>query len=403
MRVLIAAIGHYSEKPSGSAKVAFDEACSLVARGAEVWVLAEGSASLPDHEVLLGVHLLRYVPVSVAALSPARRHAHQRAAQSLLKRYLPEVDIVHGHVPLPFTAAMDFYGPSVRSVYTVHSSARMEMAIVWRAASKLRKWIAPAALLLIDRMERDCLRRAQVITALSQYTIELMAQCHGDQVAERINLIPGWVDTGRFVPIADRASARRRLNWPTNIPVLFTLRRLVPRMGLDNLLQAAAALRQEGFQFHLAIGGSGPLEHSLKGLASRLSLLDTVAFMGCVPEEVLPLAYAACDAFVLPTAELECFGLIALEAMSAGRPVLSTPIGAIPEILESCEPAWLARSAEAGDIAELLRKYLSGALPARTPSELHRIVENQYSRERVMDRYLDLVVNAQQMSHSVGM
>jgi glycosyltransferase involved in cell wall biosynthesis len=114
--------------------------------------------------------------------------------------------------------------------------------------------------------------------------------------------------------------------------------------------------------------------------------------MGRVEDRELPLAYAACDAFVLPTEELECFGLIALEALSAGRPVLATPVGAIPEIIFKSEPSWLARSAEVEGIADLLRQYLLGNLPEHTPRQLHEQIHRDYSCERVLGEFIETTI-----------
>ncbi len=391
MKILIATIGHHIDQPSGSAKLAFDEAVALSDRGHDVWVLAPGNSSLAMHEVVNGVHLLRYVPQKLSAFNPARGRAHQNAAKAVLQQYLQEVDLVHGHAPLSFKASVEFYGDTVDASYTVHSASRMEMAIVWRSAGGLKRLVAPAALAMINQVELSCLRRSRVITALSAYTIQLIAQLHGNELAERVQLVPGWVDTQRFVPIEDRLQAKQDLGWPSDIPVLFTLRRLVPRMGLERLLHAVAELRNEGHQLHLAIGGSGPLDGSLKQLASSLGLDGVVTFMGRVSDVVLPVAYAACDAFVLPTAELECFGLIALEALASGRPVLATPIGAIPEIIDQFEPQWLSASAESADIAALLRQYLSGRLPARDPWKLHELVHQRYSRNKLLEGFVEIV------------
>jgi glycosyltransferase involved in cell wall biosynthesis len=392
MKILIAAIGHFNDAPSGSAKVTFDEAMELGSRGADVWVMAPGSSSLPEHEVKDGIHLLRYVPENVAPWNPRRASGHYRAAAAVLARHLPRVDVVHGHVPLSSSAALEFYGDSVRSCCTVHSPAKMEMAIVWRNSSVLRRMTAPVGLAMINRMEADCMRRAHVITALSQFTIDCIGKIHGNELASRVELIPGWVDTSRFVPVECREGAKVQLHWPTDIPILFTLRRLAPRMGLGRLIDASQLLLKEGLKFHLMIGGSGPLQNSLKEQVAALGLGSSVTFLGRVGDRELPLAYAACDAFVLPTAELECFGLIALEALSAGRPVLATPVGAIPEILRKIDSSWLARSAQVEDIADLLRRYLAGELPQHAPAELHDKVYCNYGRERVLGEFINATV-----------
>jgi glycosyltransferase involved in cell wall biosynthesis len=392
MKVLIAAIGHFNDAPSGSSKVAFDEAVELGRRGEEIWVLAPGAASLPEHEVKDGIHILRYVPAKVTPWNPSRGSGHQKAAMAVLARYVPQVDVVHGHVPLSALAALDFYGDSIRSCYTVHSLAKMEMSIVWRSASFARRITAPVGLAMINRIEAECLRRSGVVTALSQYTIDCIGNIHGKEVAKTVQLIPGWVDTSRFVPLEDRQRAKAQLRWPTDIPILFTLRRLAPRMGLDRLLNASHRLLKEGLKFHLMIGGSGPLRGSLEDQTMALGLGNSVTFLGRIEDRVLPLTYAACDAFILPTAELECFGLIALEALSAGRTVLATPVGAIPEIVRKFDLSWLARSAGTEDIADLLRQYLAGKLPEHAPTKLHNDVHQNYGHKRVLEEFIQATV-----------
>lgn len=392
MRILITTGRFYQDLPSGSAKIAFDEATELVRRGQDVWMLGIGSPSLPEHEVRDGIHVLRYLPANVAPWNPARASLHQKSAKAVLGRRLPKVDAIHGHAELTALAALDFYGDSVHSSYTIHSPARMEMAIVWGNSSLLRRLTAPVGLVLINRMEAECLRRSHVITALSQYTIDCIGKIHGRKTAARVKLIPGWVDTSRFIPAENRESLKAQLGWPTDIPILFTLRRLEWRMGLDRLLNASHRLLKQGSKFHLMIGGSGSMRRTLEEQVKALGLSNSVTFMGRVDDRDLPLAYAACDAFVLPTAELECFGLIALEALSAGRPVLATPVGAIPEIIRKFESSWLARSAGPEDIADLLSQYLAGKLPEYAPAQLHDHIHRDYNSQKVLGEFIEAAV-----------
>ena len=300
--------------------------------------------------------------------------------------------MVHGHVPLSSAAAFRFYGNSAHTCYTIHSPSGMEMAIEWRNSSLARRLTKSVGISMLNRIEAACLTRPQVVTALSQYTKECLREIHGAKVADRILVIPGWVDTARFVPLEDRSAAKQRLGWPADRPVLFTLRRLTARMGLDRLLDACHQILSEGIRFHLVLGGDGPLRKTLEQQAERLGISSSISFAGRLSDDLLPLAYGACDAFVLPTAALECFGIIALEALSAGRPVLATPIGAIPEILRKFEPEWLAQSAQVGDIASLLRRYLKGELPDHSPVSLHDKVHQGYNSARRLDEFIDTTV-----------
>jgi glycosyltransferase involved in cell wall biosynthesis len=300
--------------------------------------------------------------------------------------------VIHGHIPLATSAALNLYGEGVRTYYTIHSPAKMEMSIEWKNSDIARRLTMPIGLLVLNRIEADCLRRSCAITCLSQYTKDCVRKIHGDSIANKVVVIPGWVDTSRFNPAEDRESIKAELGWPIDVPVLFTLRRLVPRMGLDRLLDAFHKLVTEGVGCHLVIGGDGPLRSKLEQQSKSLGLSESVTFMGRIADDWLPSAYAACDAFVLPSSELECFGLIAIEALSAGRPVLASPAGAIPEIIREFEPAWLARSSETSDIADLLRQFLLKQLPRHAPMELHDRTASKYSRQLVLRDFIEATI-----------
>ncbi len=391
MRVLLTTTNHFQDGPGGQPRIVFDETVELVRRGFEVYVIAPGSPMHPEHELSEGAHLLRYVPATLSPTNPGRMSRHQRAATTVLQKYLPKVDAIHGHTPLSYSAALEFYGDSPRTGYTVHSPVALEMAIAYRNSRLLRRITAPIALRLLGAMEGALLRKTDTITVLSKFTIDCVRKIHGDEIAERIKLVPGWADTSRYRPSDDRPSLKRRLGWPADVPVFFSLRRLTPRMGLDRLLDAAAILRDQELRFRVVLGGEGEMRAALERQAQAQGLTQIVRFLGRVEDDDLPLFYAACDAFVLPTAELECFGLIALEALSAGRPVLATPVGAIPEIIEQVNPAWLARSPSAQGIAELLAKFLRGELDPRTPAALHTFVEDKYSRDRLVNQLIEVI------------
>ena len=246
---------------------------------------------------------------------------------------------------------------------------------------------------LAHRIEHRCLESANCITADSNYTKHLLGQLHGPGIQQRTEVIPGWVDLNRFHIIPDRQKVKAELGWPADIPVFFTLRRLVPRMGLDRLLYAFQKVKSAGWVFHLVVGGSGPLRKWLETLVGELDLKDCVSFAGRVPEARLPLLYGSADAFVLPTAELECFGLIALEALACGRPVLGTPVGAIPEVLGRFEKNWLAHNASIEAIAQLLISFLQGALPNHDPVILRTKVAENYMREQVLEQLMAAVIH----------
>ena len=130
-------------------------------------------------------------------------------------------------------------------------------------------------------------------------------------------------------------------------------------MGLDRLIEAMATLVCQVPDVLLLIGGSGSQRAALEALVRALGLDKHVTFLGFVPEGDLPRYYQAADVFVLPTRELEGFGLVTAEALACGTPVLGTPVGATPELLEPLDAGLVFRDATAEAMAEDLAVLLT--------------------------------------------
>src|SRR5438093_13296696 len=98
----------------------------------------------------------------------------------------------------------------------------------------------------------------------------------------------------------------------------------------------------------------------MKRFANSMGVADRVRFLGRVSEENLPKVYAACDVFVLPSvSRLEAFGIVALEAMSTGKPVIVADIPGVREIIEDGRDGLLADPVNPRDLAEKIRRLLS--------------------------------------------
>jgi len=381
-RVLLPMLGYFLDQPNGAARLAFDEAVYLAALGHEVWVVCHTAKDdQPEYSIENGLHILCYSTPSLHTFDPRRPRVHQLQVRTLLARYITSpIDIIHGHAPLQHAGALKILNGTTRICYSIHSPVSLEMLAAAHAGSQVKRLKARIAAYLTHRVERKCLAHAHCLIADSNYTRQLLGKLYGQSILSRIRVLPGWVDVERFQLVSDRNAGKQYLGWPTDVPILFTLRRLVPRMGLEHLLVAARKLKTSGQQFLLMIGGHGPLRERLEALTKTLELNDVVQFLGSVPEMTLPLMYAVADAFVLPTSELECFGLIALESLSCGRPVLATPVGAIPEIVNRVEPRWLATDASPESISRLLADFLAKRLPEHEPISIRNTIVRYYSK-----------------------
>lgn len=403
--ILVTTLSYDPDRGGGGVRLAYDLATGLAQRGYQVSVLCEDLYDRGvEREVIEGVTILRYrLPSRGVAF---RRHEqHIAAAIGVMRKNLLAVpEVVHGHSLFQYIAALRLYMGQSRFCYTMHSPFVDELRITWGAqgaVGKLKTWLGMST---IRQLELEILRESSSLVAKSDYTRCLIRHHYGDALADRTQVVPGWVDLERFTPISvDRVEqVRKQLGWPIDRPVFFVLRRLEARMGLGNLLQALAMVRQRGYEFHTVIGGSGSQLTRLTSLCNDLGLEREATFMGFVPGEKLALAYGACDASIVPTAQLECFGIIALEALACGRPVLVTPIGALPEVMQHFEPKWIARGHAPEDIADLLCAYLAGDLPMHTPETLRKTISERYGFPRALDAYERILFSKQQVDDTLS-
>ena len=199
-------------------------------------------------------------------------------------------------------------------------------------------------------LENQAYQRSTQFIVLSQAFHKVLHETYGIP-QDRINIIPGGVNVERFNSPLTSSQARTQLDWPQDRPILFAARRLAKRMGLENLITAMATVKATQPDALLLIAGKGALAEPLQAQIETLGLSDNVRLLGYVSDEDLVLAYRAANFSVVPTTSFEGFGLIVIESLAAGTPVLGTPIGGIPEILRPFSEQLLFDDASADAIA----------------------------------------------------
>jgi glycogen synthase len=228
------------------------------------------------------------------------------------------------------------------------------------------------------RLEKAVYKRANRVIVLSQAFAELIRRDYGIQ-EDRIRVIPGAVACEVFALSITRAQARLRLGWPTDRPILLTLRRLSSRMGLDRLIEAMSAVRTAQPDVLLYVGGQGDQRRALEAQVTSLGLDRHVRFAGFIPSELLPFAYRAADINVVPTRALEGFGLVAAEALASGTPSMVTPVGGLPEVVSLLSRSLVFKSSAAPDIADGVIQALSGKISLPSEAACRRYAAEHFS------------------------
>jgi glycosyltransferase involved in cell wall biosynthesis len=269
-------------------------------------------------------------------------------------------------------------------VHCFYSPWHEEYSIKKRDIRGKTPWSAKAVAFLMKQMEKRALSRAMKIFVLSRYSAEQIAAIH-HLSNKKVVMIPAGVELDRFsLPKDGKNSVKKALDIVLEKTVFFTVRNLVPRMGIENLIQAfgqSDILRQKGL---LLIGGEGFLKESLRAMAKVYDLEGAIRFLGRISEQELPRYYQAADFFVLPTRELEGFGLVILEAMACGTPVLGTPIGAIPETVGLFDRNLLFESTRSEDMRAKLENVINRPEKYRyDPQACRKFVEERYAWEKM--------------------
>lgn len=379
MRILFLADATFEDMPGGSRVVARELAQGLAARGHGVTFLVGRQApGAPDDEARGGVRVVRY-PGAGRALDFVREG---RRACARLWAERP-FDVVHTHfayaalgplraVPGDTPHVRSFYGPWDEEGWVADGAGRQ---------GPLRAAAARVKRSLRHQIEAANLRRSRAAVVLSEHSRgEVRAFGYPDA---DVRLIPGGTDVRRFVPAADKAAVRRDLGLPAGRTLLLSIRRLDPRMGLDNLVRALPAVVARRPDVLLLIGGKGPERERLERLAADLGMGDHVRLLGFIPDDRLAAHYQAADLFVLPTAALEGFGLVTTEALACGVPVLGTAVGATPEILSRLDARLLVPGGSAPALARAILDFLEGGWGrGLTPALLRGLVLDHYQWDR---------------------
>ena len=217
-------------------------------------------------------------------------------------------------------------------------------------------------------LERQVYRQADAAIVLSSAFADILAIRFG-VARDRIYVIPGGVDATRFNDARTRAEARAELGWPADRPIVLCVRRLVRRVGLGALVEAAVEIRRRVPDALILIAGTGELRNELEAQVAALGLEDTIRLIGFVPEAQLPLAYRAADLTVVPSRALEGFGLVTIESLAAGTPCVVTPVGGLGEIIAPLAPQLVTATPSAAHIADVVSGALLGECPVPTSSE----------------------------------
>ncbi|MDE3078285.1 MAG: glycosyltransferase, partial [Chloroflexota bacterium] len=301
---------------------------------------------------------------------PARYVAKQHLADYLpefvcgVKRFCGAVrqpyDLVHGHYYLSgWSASILAHCWQIPHVQSFHTLARVKNQALPESAVRESS--------LRIRMEANVMATADLIIATSPSDKQEMIRFYG-VAPQKVAIVPPGLDLGLFRPM-DRAEAKRSLGLADRRVLLF-VGRMDRIKGVETLLRATAQLLRSDPQFELLlliVGGDRQIRVMddasrellrLRAIVSDLGLRQAVRFVGPKEQSELPTYYAAADVCAVPS-YAESFGMVAVEAMACGTPVVAAGVGGLQSTIVDGETGFLVPRHDpalfADRIAQLMR------------------------------------------------
>lgn len=361
-------LGWFPTSPGGLERYVYELTHQLIANGDRVELCGVG---LPSKSNTPNLTLTNLAAPDDSILS--RLQSCRRTFRS--SRHLPQPDAINLHFALYSAPILDLLPQDIPITFNFHGP--------WVSESQ-EEAKEPKLITYIKRqlIERRTYQRSDRFIVLSKAFGQILQQEY-DIPGDKIHVIPGAADTQHFAPTHTKAGARSKLGWHPDRPILYTSRRLVQRVGIDKLLTAIAQIKPQIPDIWLAIGGRGYMLEALQTQTKDLDLEDNVKFLGFLPDEDLPLAYQAADFSIMPSQSFEGFGLALVESLACGTPVICTPVGGMPEILESFSPQLITPSIDESAIAATIEAALLGKIPVPSREECRNYAVNNFTWSKI--------------------
>ena len=218
---------------------------------------------------------------------------------------------------------------------------------------------------------------------------------------EKISIIPPGVDIARFYPISND-EAKEFLNIPADEKMILFVGRIEPLKGIDTLIKAIAQMRKSDVlstcpHYLYIIGGEPNSENGngnqeierLKALCEEFGVGDMILFMGKKDQNTLQYYYSAAEIVVMPS-NYESFGMVALEAMACGTPVVATQVGGLQHLIQNGKTGFIVPYNNPDSLEEKLTQLI--CLPELRAQMSRNSIEyaRTYSWERITPRIIDL-------------
>lgn len=333
---------------------------NLIKMGHDVEVVTSRYSRMPETETLNGIRITRL---------PQWINMYNTPIVTSIRQFVrrTHADIIHVHSPPPFTERFAAKGAKEAGkpfVVTHHCDLELKGIFGNTAVNFYQNFLGKYPLEKADR----------VISTTESYATTSRTLWDTD-----VTVIPNAVDIKRF-NLENKGELIRDKYSIGNDPLALFVGRLVPHKGIGILIRSLSYTRKG----KLLIVGDGPYKKWLIDLVKKLDLNERVVFVGPVDDYWLPSYYSATDVVILPsTSRLEAFGIVGLEGMASGKPLILSDIPGVRDVISEKE-GYIVEPLDPNAIAEALEKIWGAPEMAREMGKRGRErVEALFSWEKV--------------------
>lgn len=297
-------------------------------------------------------------------------------------------DLVYSHYWLSgWVAAKLKEAWGLRFAHMFHTLGHMKKRI------EVNEFYQPDRRIMTELNTLQAADRVIAATPAEQAQLRWLYRARRRQIA----VIPPGVDTARFSKRISRKQARARLGIPADSNLLLFVGRIEPLKAVDTMLEALRVLRDRQpsllRKLRFMIVGGDPASgrnrelKRLQALSVKLGIDQLVSFVGAKEQIELPLYYAAASAVIMPS-DYESFGMVALEAMSSGAPVIASQVGGLQFLVRDKETGFHIPAREPISLAECVIELLTDPSRMEDMGEAASRIAQEYAWARIAERLL---------------
>ena len=248
-----------------------------------------------------------------------------------------------------------FYKDNAKKILIYHGPWHKEAKYKYIGNNKtIKALVLPIAMRML---EKRCAKKNENFIFLSEYMKNELNSIKSIE-NKKIHIIPGGVNLNNYTRQYTKNEAKKELNIPEDKLTIFTLRRLDKRMGIDDAINAIGMLDEKmKNDIVFIVGGKGGYLEELKKVKEEKKV--NVIFAGFIPDDMVNLYFCAADLFLVPSKDLEGFGLVNLESLAMGVPVLARPQGGMIELKDKFDNFYLCDSMDTNSLKEGVEKLYS--------------------------------------------